>query len=132
MERTHGELGARLADGLSGDDADGLARVDGTADSEVDAVAVGADAALSVAGEDGADLDFMDAVLLEDGGVLADEHVAAVKDKLACRRVADIVGGIASVDAVAERLDDLALVIHGRDNDTIVSAAVVLADDDIL
>ena len=45
VEGTHGQLRARLADGLRGDDADGLAGVDRLAGGQVDAVALGADAA---------------------------------------------------------------------------------------
>ena len=39
VERTHGELGARLADRLGRDDADGFADIDRRAASEVAAVA---------------------------------------------------------------------------------------------
>ena len=42
VEGAHGQLGARLADGLRGDDADGLAGFDGGAGRHVGAVAVGA------------------------------------------------------------------------------------------
>jgi hypothetical protein len=56
VEGTHGQLGAGLADGLGGDDADGLAGVHGLAGGQVDAVALGAHAALGLAGEHAADL----------------------------------------------------------------------------
>src|SRR3546814_3892502 len=43
VERTHGQLGARLADRLRGHHAHGLAVVDDVATAQVAAVAVGAD-----------------------------------------------------------------------------------------
>ena len=51
VEGTHGELGARLADGLGGDDADRLAELDELVGREREAVAGGADALDGVTGE---------------------------------------------------------------------------------
>jgi len=51
VERAHGQLRARLADRLGGDDADGLADADEEAGREVPAVAQAADALASLAGE---------------------------------------------------------------------------------
>ena len=60
VEGTHGELRARLADGLRGDDADRFAALDQAAGGEVASVAELADAALGFAGQHGADLDALD------------------------------------------------------------------------
>ena len=65
VEGTHGQLRAGLADGLRGDDADRLAELDHLAGGQVAAVALGADAALGFAGEHGADLELLDADLLD-------------------------------------------------------------------
>src|SRR5208283_927531 len=51
VERPHRELGAGLADGLGGDDADGFAEFDEPAGGEVAAIAMNADAVLAFAGE---------------------------------------------------------------------------------
>src|SRR5262249_5239068 len=51
VERAHGELGARLADRLGGDDADRLADVHRRAAGEIAPVALGAHAARRLAGE---------------------------------------------------------------------------------
>ena len=51
VEGSHGQLGARLADGLGGDDADRLAHFDPPAGGEVPTVAGGADALRQLAGE---------------------------------------------------------------------------------
>ena len=56
VERTHGQLGAGLADRLGGDDADRLADVDELAGGQRPAVAQGAGADLALAGQDAADL----------------------------------------------------------------------------
>src|SRR5690606_39694290 len=50
VERTHGQLGAGLADRLRGDDADRFAEVDDVATAQVAAVAVRADAEAAFAG----------------------------------------------------------------------------------
>src|SRR5699024_2884134 len=61
VEGTHGQLGARLADGLRSDDADSLALADQRAHCKVDAVAVCADALACAALEHRADLHTGDA-----------------------------------------------------------------------
>ena len=68
VERPHRQLGARLADRLGRDDADGLADLDHLARREHAAVAQAADAALGLAGQHRADLDPLDARLLDAGG----------------------------------------------------------------
>ena len=66
VEGAHGELGARLADGLGGDDADRLADVHLAAAGQVAAVALDADAAPRLAGEHRADLHLVDAGVLDE------------------------------------------------------------------
>ena len=65
VEGPHGELRARLADRLGGDDADGHARLDELAGGQVHAVAAPADAQRRLAGHRAADLDLLDLHLLE-------------------------------------------------------------------
>ena len=65
VERTHGELRARLANGLSGDNADCSANVHRTARGQVPTVALLAHAMLSVAGHDRADDDRVNASSLK-------------------------------------------------------------------
>ena len=68
VEGAHGELGARLADRLGGDDADGHALLDEVAGGQVHAVAEPADAQRGLAGHRAADLDLLDLHLLELAG----------------------------------------------------------------
>src|SRR5699024_6110989 len=65
VEGTHGQLGARLADGLGRDDADRLAQLDRLAGGHVGAVAACADAGLGAAGQQAADLQVGDAGSLD-------------------------------------------------------------------
>ncbi len=132
MERTHGQLRARLTDGLGGDDADRLAGVDRLADGQVDTIALGADTAARLAGHDAADLDFLNAVLLEHLGIIGHEHMVGVEEHLTGLGRHDGLGRVAAVDALAEALDLLSLVEHGAGHDAVGRAAVGLADDDIL
>ena len=60
MEGTHGELGAGLADGLRGDNADGFAQLDLGAGGQVAAIAFDAHALFALAGEHRADFHLLD------------------------------------------------------------------------
>ena len=131
VEGTHGELGAGLADGLRGDDADGFAEFDHAAGAEVAAIAEDADAAAGFAGEDGANLDALDAGGLDGGGQVFGDFLVDVDDHAAFV-VLDLLEGDAADDAVAERLDDLAGFNDGRDVDAFDGFAVAFADDDVL
>ena len=132
VERTHGQLRARLTDGLGGDDADRLAGVDRLADGQVDTIALGADTAARLAGHDAADLDFLNAVLLEHLGIIGHEHMVGVEEHLTGLGRHNRLSRVAAVDALAEALDFLSLVKHGARHDAVGRAAVGLADDNIL
>ena len=132
VEGAHRELRARLADRLAGDDADRLADVDLVAAGEVAPVALGAHAALGLAGEHRADDDLLDAGVLDDRdqvlvelGVRRDQHLAG-------ERIDDVLERDAAEDAVAERLDDLASVLELGDADAVERPAVELGDDRVL
>src|SRR6185312_14444741 len=59
VEGAHGQLRARLADGLGGDHADRFADVHADAARQVTSVALGADAVAGGAGDGGTDLDLV-------------------------------------------------------------------------
>ena len=116
MERTHGQLGTRLTDGLCGDDAHGLTDVDGLAGGQRTAVAQGAGADAGLTGEYGADLDLGDAGCEQFG----DDDVAAV-GAASCQDLAlgvdDVHGQRTGVGAVLDVLvqDQLAVGVSHRD-----------------
>ena len=131
MERAHGELRARLADGLRGDDADRFALLDHAAGSEVASVAAGAGAAAAFASEYGADLDPLDTGGLYGGReVLGDLRVRLDQDVAFV--VHDLVERNALHDAVAQRLDFDARFDDRLNEDAVSGPAVELADDHVL
>ena len=131
VEGTHGELRARLADGLRRDDADSLAVVDRGAPGQVAAVAGGADAVLRLADEHGTDLHLLDAgsadrleVLLFDHRALRNDDGAVLGNQILSRRAAE--------DARSQRRDHLAGIDDGAHLDAPLGAAIRLTDDRVL
>src|SRR5262249_21971867 len=123
---------AGLADGLRRDDADGLAQLHGLARGQVAAVALRADAAPRRAREHRADLDLLDARVLNGRRELFVDLVVHVDDRVAAERVGDPLERDAADDAVAQRLDDLARLDDRARLDAVERAAIGLRDDDVL
>ena len=59
--------------------------------------------------DDAADLDFLNAVLLEHLGIVGHEHMVGIEQHLAGLGRHDGLGRVAAVDALAEALDLLSL-----------------------
>ncbi len=144
VEGTHGQLGARLTDGLGGDDAHRLALAHGLAEGQVHAVALGAYAGVGLAGEHGAHPDGHPALRVALGlclgaklgfdtlgqlavhqGIPAGQHPAGLK-------VGHVLGQIAAPQALFQGLDDLPVLVDLGHGDAVVGQAVLLADDDLL
>ena len=109
VEGPHRQLGARLADRLGGDDADRLADVDRRAAGEIAPVALAADAMLALADQRRADLDRLDADLVD----LQRPSASSISSPSLTMHVAglgvdDVLGRGAAEDALAERGDDRA------------------------
>ena len=132
MERAHGELRARLADRLRGDDAHRLAHIDRRAAGEIAPVAFAADARLGVAGQHRTDFDFLHA----GGDELLDMRLLeqrAVRDQhLVARRIAHVLGRGAAEDAARQRRDDGAGIDDGAHLDAAGRAAILFGDDAVL
>ena len=134
VEDSHGELGTRFTDGLSGHDTDGLAKFDEVTGGHVKTIAVLADAILGLAGEERTDLDFGDAFFDDSLGVFfGDEGVALHKD-LTGLRGDDVMHGVTSDKTVLEFDEDDVFggVFDLTDLETVVAMAVFLTDDDVL
>ena len=131
VERAHRQLRAGLADRLRRDDADRLAHVDRRAAREIAAVAGAADAVLGLAGQHGADLDFLDAGRIDRRHVLFDDHRARGHDDLAVE-VEQRLGRGAAENARAERGHDRAGVDDRAHLDAAGGAAIRDRDDRIL
>ena len=82
VERAHGELRARLADRLGGDDAHRLAHVDRSAAGKIAPVASAADAVRRFAGEHRADLHFLHAGIGDQLDFRLAQQRAALDDDL--------------------------------------------------
>src|SRR5580693_8785311 len=132
VERAHGELGARFADRLRGDDAHRLAHIDRGAAGEIAPVAQAADAAAGLAGEHGADLDLLHAGIDQLLDVLLLEQRRVRHQDVVTRRVAHVLSRGAPEDAACQRGDDGAGVDDRPHLDAARRAAVHIGDDAIL
>ena len=131
VEGTHGQLGARFANGLSGDNAHGLAHGDRLAVSQRGAVALAAHAVLGPAVQHRADLDALHApagnqlgVVVVHQLILGHQHIAVF--------VAEILHQITANETLLQRLDGLGTRGNLKDLQALGSAAVVLQNDDLL
>src|SRR5262249_14873512 len=132
VEGAHGQLRARLADRLRGDDPDRFAVVDRRAAGEIAAVALAADAVDELAGQRRADLHLLDASLMNRLDVALLHQRAALDQHLVGGGIADVVAGDATEDARAERGHHGAGVDDGAHLDAKLGAAVIGRDDAVL
>src|SRR5262245_12769114 len=132
MERAHGELRARLADRLRGDDAYRLAHIDRGAAGEIAPVALGAHAPAGLTGEHGADAQFLHAGGLDGLDLRLFEQRAFLDDDLVRGRIAHVLGGGAAEDAAFERSHHGAGIDDSADLDPRRRAAVLRRDDAVL
>src|SRR5437867_1387242 len=108
VERPHGQLRARLADRLRGDDADRLAQVHHVAARQVAPVAPDAHALPGLAGEHGADLHTLEPGVLDLGDLVLVDLLVRLHDDTVRERVADVLERHPSQHTVADTLDHLA------------------------
>src|SRR5690606_24995855 len=90
VERPQRQLRARLADRLRGQDTDRLADVDHLHRREVAAVALLAQPATALAGEDRTDLHRRNPRVLDDVGAILVDQLAGLDQQLAVDRIDDI------------------------------------------
>ena len=121
-----------LTNRLRRDDADGLAELDETAAREIAPVALRADTASRLAREHRADLDTLDAGLLDVVGDVFRNLLTGRDDRFAGEAVFDFLEADAADDAVAEGLDDFPGFNDGADENPADSAAIMLGDDHVL
>ena len=132
VEGTHGQLGAGLADGLSGDDANRLAEVDQFAVGQIAAVALGAAAALGFAGQNRTDAELLHTHVFKRGGRRLVDDVTGLDDHLAGDRILDRLAAGAADDAGLEVDHFLVAFVNRLDDDAFDRPAILLRDDDIL
>ena len=132
MEGAHGELRARLADRLRGDDAHRLAQIDRRAAGKITPIAFGADAVAGLASERRADADFLHARRLDSLDLLLLDQLAGLDDHLAGGWILHVLGRGATEHAGAERHRDLAGLDQRPRGDARGRTAVLLGDDAVL
>ncbi len=132
VERTHGELRARLADRLRGDDANGFTHVDRCTAGKVTTVADRANAGLNFAGQCRTDTDRLDTGLLDLDDIGLEDHLAGIDDTFAGDGMIDIVERGTTENANANRCHDLTSIDDGGHGEALVGAAIHEVDDAIL
>ena len=132
VERTHGELRARLADRLGGDDPHRLADLDRAVGGQVAPVALLAHPLLRLAGQHGADAHRLHANALDPVRDVVGNLLVYVDENLAGNRMAHPLQGELPGDAVAQRLDDLLAILDRALVDAVDGAAVHLVHHHVL
>ena len=132
VEGAHRQLRARLADALGGDDAHGHAFLHQRAGGEVHAVAPGADADSALAGHRAADLDLLQAHLLDAANDLDGDQVVFLDDHFVGDRVHDVRPADAAANKVLEADVNLFAAVDHALGDALRGEAVVPRDDDVL
>src|SRR5262249_14264197 len=125
VERAHGELGARLADRLRGDDAHRLAHVHRRATGEVSSVACTANTVSRFAGQPRTDLQFLNAVRGDDFDLRLGQQGTPLDQCLAARRVLNVLCRGAAKYTAGERSNHRAGIDNGAYLDAILRAAVL-------
>ena len=125
VERTHRELRARFADTLGGDDADRHAFFDHRTGRQVHAVAAAADAQRGVAGHRAADLDLLQAQLLDLAGDFRGDQLVLGDDHFVGDRIDDVRPADAAADRVGQAHFDLLAAVDDPLGDALGRAAIV-------
>ena len=126
VERTHGQLCARLADRLRGNDAHRLAHVDRCAAGEIAPVALAAAAAGGLAGEHRTDFDLLHAGIDQLLDMLLLEQRAVRHQHFVAGRIAHVLGRGAAENAARQRGHDRAGIDDGAHLDAARGAAIIL------
>src|SRR5207248_11026075 len=132
MDSAHGELRARLADGLRRDNAYGFANVHRRAAREVAAVALAAYAVRQLTVQDGTHPHLLDVGVLDPLGDIFADLLAAFDDHLAGLGMLHILRRGAAQDALRQRRDHLPTVDFGLDGDPLLGAAIFGRDDAVV
>ena len=132
MEGTQSKLGTRFTDGLSSNDTDNFTLLDEPARGKVASVALGTYALAAFAGKNRTDFDLLDRQRVDKFGILLANLLTGLDDEFSGKRVEDIVDRGAAEYSLAQRLDNLILVLDGGCDESAKGSAVVLGNDDIV
>src|SRR5208282_1091629 len=133
VEGPHGKLGARLADGLRGDDTRGFAQFDPGARGQVAAITISTHTVLALASQHGADFDFLNAGSIYQPRLdFVNLLVRLGKQFLRTLWVKDLIAREPTDEALAE-FDDLVFTfVNGLDPDAVGRTAILLTNNYVL
>src|SRR3990172_3585846 len=131
VERPHRELGPGLPDRLRRDDADRLPDGHHLPARQIPSVTERADSPLALAGQGGADLDFVHPRHLDLSGHILRDLLVGGDEELPVT-VVQVLERHPSQDAVGQPVDDLPAFHEGADGDPVERLTVVLDDDAVL
>ena len=132
VERTHGQLGTRLTDGLGSDNTDRFTDVHLMPASQVTTVALGADTVAGFAADRRAHDDFIDAVQLDEFNPLLVYQRTAWNDDFVGAWLEHVTGDHSTQYALAQRLDDVAAFDVRGHQQTVFGTAIDLGHHQIL
>src|SRR5258706_2094859 len=132
MEGAHGELGARFADRLRRDDANGFADIHRGAAGKIAPIAFAADAIQQLATQHRAYAHLLNMRGLDSLCTVFGDLAAAFDDDLAGFRMLDVFGRGAAEDALGKRSHDLPAVDDGLHADAFLGAAVFRGDNAVI
>ena len=132
VEGTHGQLRTGFANRLGGNHANRLAAVDHAAAAQVAAIAMRADTETGLAGQRGADLDFVHAGDLKLLDQVFVQQGAGLRQDSAALGVQDFLGRATTQHAVAQGFDDLAAFDDGAHDVTRLRAAIEFGHHQVL
>ena len=133
MKRPHGQLRARLADRLCGDDADCFAKFDKLASREIASVAHGANAAAAFTSQHRANLELLHTDALKFRGDLFINELIRFDDFLFLfHRVRNRLATDAADNACGKIDNFLVALVNRAHNDAVYSPAICLVDNHVL
>ena len=132
VERTHGQLGTRLTDGLSRDNANRLTDVHLVTTSQVTAVALGADTEASFTADRRTHDNFVDAVQLDELNPLLVDQGASRHDNVVGAWLEYVTGNNSTQNTLTQRLNNIATFNVRRHQQALLGATVDLGHNQIL
>src|SRR3990167_1897546 len=124
VERTHGQLGTRLTDRLSSDNADRFTDVDLVTTSQVATVALGADTVAGFAGDRRTHDHFVDAVQLDEFDPLLVDQGATRHQDFVAARLEYVLGNNPTQYALTQLLDHISTFDVRLHQQTVLGAAI--------
>ena len=132
MEGTESKLCTRLTNGLCGNDTDSLTELNHLRRGQVATIALAAHALLAFAGEHRANLNHLNASLLDSVGLVFGDFLTRLDDNLIGMRINDVVDRHTAKDTLAQSGDDIIAILQGTALKTTESSTIVLVDNHIM